>query len=138
METAGAVMNHCSVFLPGVDELMLFAGIAGGTDMQAKSLFERFPKLDIIHVKNGKRGSVIITRQEKIEVPAYPIEKKYPIVDPTGAGDCFDAAFVTALADGKTLREAGALAAKAGAINATAMGPMGGDIKNLIVERIAE
>ncbi|MDR0551512.1 MAG: sugar kinase [Spirochaetaceae bacterium] len=134
METAGAVMKLCKVFLPGVDELALFAESGGGIDAQAKILFERFANLEIIHVKNGKRGSVIITREGKTEVPPYPIEKKYPIVDPTGAGDCFDAAFVTALANGETLACAGALAAKSGAINATAMGPMSGNIKKLMAE----
>jgi sugar/nucleoside kinase (ribokinase family) len=136
MDIAGTVMEHCSIFLPGLDELLLFA--EGRTDLKdaASFLFGRFPDLEIIHVKRGKRGSHIITRDNTIDIPIYPIEKKLPIVDPTGAGDSFDAAFVSAIANGKPLLEAGQLAAKAGAINSTEMGPMGGNIKDLIYQDI--
>ena len=139
MDIAGAVMERCSVFLPGVDELALFSGGgAGDVSGAAARLFADFPRLEIIHVKMGKRGSTIITRDEQISVPIYPIEKKYPIVDPTGSGDSFDAAFVSAIANGKSLKEAGNLASKAGAINATVMGPMGGNIRDLIYRPIIE
>jgi sugar/nucleoside kinase (ribokinase family) len=130
MDVAGEVLSRCSVFLPGRDELLMFA--EGKTDISgaAAFLFDRFDKLEIIHVKNGKKGSEIITRSESISIPIYPIEKSRPIVDPTGAGDSFDAAFISAVAAGMSLEQAGMLAAKAGAINSAAFGPMSGDIKN--------
>jgi sugar/nucleoside kinase (ribokinase family) len=132
MNIAGKVMECCSVFLPGLDELILFA--EGRTDLESAVTFllDRFPALEIIHVKMGKRGSRIITRETDIMIPVYPIEKKYSIVDPTGAGDSFDAAFVSGLAAGMSLIDAGKLAAKAGAINSIALGPMAGDIKGNI------
>jgi sugar/nucleoside kinase (ribokinase family) len=132
MDTAGGIMKCCSVFLPGFDELVLFAGGRTGLTDAAAFLLDRFPRLEIIHVKLGKRGSRIITRERDIEIPVYPIEKKYPIVDPTGAGDSFDAAFVSGLAAGMDITDAARLAAKAGAINSTALGPMAGDIKGNI------
>jgi sugar/nucleoside kinase (ribokinase family) len=132
MDVAGRIMNCCSVFLPGLDELVFFAGGRTGLADAAAFLLDRFPALEIIHVKLGKRGSRVITRERDIEIPAYPIEKKYPIVDPTGAGDSFDAAFVSGLAAGMDLTDAAKLAAKAGAINSTALGPMSGDIKGNI------
>jgi sugar/nucleoside kinase (ribokinase family) len=134
MDIVGEVMNRCSIFLPGRDELLLFSG--GRTDPQeaADFLFAQFPKLEIIHIKLGKHGSQIITRKETLAIPIYPIEKKYPIVDPTGAGDSFDAAFVSAIAAGKDLAYAGNLAAKAGAVNSIALGPMAGDIKGMIFQ----
>jgi sugar/nucleoside kinase (ribokinase family) len=132
MDLAGAVMNQCTVFLPGLDELALFADGKRDMNEAASLLLERFPKLEIVHVKLGKKGSRIITRTEQVDIPIYPIEKKFPILDPTGAGDSFDAAFVSAIAEGQSLLEAGKLAAKAGAINSAAFGPMGGDIKGNI------
>jgi sugar/nucleoside kinase (ribokinase family) len=132
MNIAGNVMEYCSVFLPGLDEMTLFAEGRTGLEEAAAFLLDRFPGLEIIHVKLGKQGSRIITRKMDIEIPIYPIEKKYLIVDPTGAGDSFDAAFVSGLAAGMSLAEAGKLAAKAGAINSTVLGPMAGDIKNNI------
>ena len=97
----------------------------------AAELFTSFPHLEIIHVKLGKRGSRIFTRDTDLEVPAYPIEKICAIVDPTGAGDYFDAGFVSGLANGTTLEEAASLAAKAGAVNAAAFGPMGGNLRKM-------
>jgi sugar/nucleoside kinase (ribokinase family) len=137
MDIAGEVMERCSVFLPGSDELSLFAGGAAGEDEAAAALFRRFSRLEIIHVKKGKSGSRVITRGAAFDVPAYPIEKSYPIVDPTGSGDSFDAAFICAIAEGMPLAAAAARAAKAGAINAAALGPMGGKIKELIDKALA-
>jgi sugar/nucleoside kinase (ribokinase family) len=121
----GAVMANCSVFLPGVDELRMFCT---STDISGciSEIFGRFPKMEIIHLKKGKRGSEIHTREQSIEIPIYPIERIHPIVDPTGAGDSFDAAFVCALAEGRPLEDAGRYAAKAGALNSIAFGPMEG------------
>jgi sugar/nucleoside kinase (ribokinase family) len=136
MDIAGNVMNRCSVFLPGRDELLLFC--EGRTDLHeaAAFLFNKFPKLEIIHIKLGRHGSQIITRKETLTIPIYPIEKQYPIVDPTGAGDSFDAAFVSAIAAGQDPEHAGNLAAKAGAINSIALGPMAGDIKGMISQNL--
>jgi sugar/nucleoside kinase (ribokinase family) len=130
MDVTGEVLSRCSIFLPGRDELLMFAEGKNDIYDAAAFLFDRFDKIEIIHVKNGKNGSEIITRSGNISIPVYPIEKIRPIVDPTGAGDSFDAAFVSALAAGKGLKDAGMFAAKAGAINSAAFGPMAGDIKN--------
>jgi len=132
LEVTGPIMERCSVFLPGLDELALFTGGNRELPGAARALLDRFPRLEIVHVKLGKRGSRVITRREDLSIPIYPIEKKFPIVDPTGAGDSFDAAFVAGIATGLGLAEAGALAAKAGAINSTVLGPMGGDIRGNI------
>ncbi|MDR0663696.1 MAG: sugar kinase [Spirochaetaceae bacterium] len=136
MDVAGGVLSRCSVFLPGRDELLMFAEGKSDTQDAAAFLFDRFDKLEVIHVKYGKKGSETITRSGSTPIPVYPIEKARPIVDPTGAGDSFDAAFISALAAGKTLKEAGGLAAKAGAINSAAFGPMEGDIKNDIYREL--
>lgn len=136
MDVAGEVLSRCSVFLPGREEILLFAEGKSDVHGAAAFLFDRFDRLEIIHVKNGKKGSEIITRGGSIDIPVYPIERVRPIVDPTGAGDSFDAAFVSALAAGMNLKDAGMLAAKAGAINSTAFGPMAGDIKNEIYKEL--
>lgn len=49
-------------------------------------------------------------------------------VDTTGAGDCFDGAFLAGLCQGKSIEEAGKMGAVAGALNAAAFGPMEGNI----------
>lgn len=119
----GAVMEQCSVLLPGVAELALISGtddIADG----ARQLFARYP-LRLIVLKRGPAGSTILSRgEERQDVPAYAISE----VDPTGAGDCFDAAFLCGLLEGHAPRVCAQMAAAAGALNAAAFGPMEGAI----------
>ena len=69
------------------------------------------------------------TGDRRIDVPAFDVHE----VDPTGAGDCFDAAFLCGLLDGEPPEEAARAAAAAGALNAGAFGPMEGDISRASV-----
>jgi sugar/nucleoside kinase (ribokinase family) len=124
------IIQKTSIFLPGIDELLMFSN-SNEVENAISEMFEKFPKMEIIHLKKGKHGSTIYTRAEKIDIPIYPIEKVKPIVDPTGAGDSFDAAFLCALAEGRNLKDAGGYASKAGALNSTEFGPMGGNMKEI-------
>ena len=49
---------------------------------------------------------------DPIDIPAVPIAKE---VDPTGAGDYFDAAFVVGMLEGLSLEQCGKVACAAGA-----------------------
>jgi sugar/nucleoside kinase (ribokinase family) len=55
-------------------------------------------------------------------------------VDPTGAGDCFDAGFVVGLLEGLPLEQVGQLANACGALGATKKGPMEGAFQREAVE----
>ncbi len=61
---------------------------------------------DLFVITRGKQGSIILTPDERIEVPS--VEGVKP-VDSTGAGDLYAAGFLHALCDGKPLAECGAL-----------------------------
>lgn len=122
-EVVGPVMEHCSVLLPGVSELALLSGTA---DVEAgvKTLFNRY-SLELIVLKRGNQGCAVFSRDGKhIHVPAYPVEE----VDPTGAGDCFDAGFLCGLLEGRSLEDCARIASAVGALNAAAFGPMEGKI----------
>ena len=55
-------------------------------------------------IKRGSKGAALYSNMgEKITIGVYPIDK---VVDPTGAGDTFGGGFVSALAQGKTYKEA--------------------------------
>ena len=59
---------------------------------------------------------------EVIDVPSFQVEE----VDPTGAGDTFCGAFLTAMIEGKSLAECGRFANAAGAMSVRKQGPMEG------------
>ena len=58
--------------------------------------------LDTVVIKKGSSGAELFSRNEHFSIGAYPIEK---VVDPTGAGDTFGGALISALACGKTLTD---------------------------------
>ena len=76
----------------------------------------------IIVIKRGPTGCSVINRGQRIDVPGFPVEE----VDPTGAGDCFSAAFIAGLESGWPLEKVASFANAAGALAVTKMGPMEG------------
>ena len=116
------MIDICSVFLPSDDDAVaLFPGrdLAG----YAADFFAR--GADYVVLKKGDKGCEGVTRQgERISLPAHRVE----VQDPTGAGDCFCATFVTLIAAGKHgFRKTLELANAAGALAVTKVGPMEGN-----------
>ena len=126
-QIAGPVLRSCSILFPGETETMLLSG-ERTVENGVASLFERYP-LDTIVLKRGSRGCSVFSRDGRIDVPSFRIRE----VDPTGAGDCFDAGFLCALLEGKDLRESARTASAVGALNARAFGPMEGRISRQTV-----
>jgi len=124
------VLNVTSIFLPGIDELRLITGIEN-EQKAVEYTFGKYQKMEFVVLKKGRKGATVFTKNEKIDIPAYAIKE----VDPTGAGDCFDAAFVCGILEGRTPLEAGKMAAIAGAMNTAAFGPMEGKISREEVEK---
>jgi sugar/nucleoside kinase (ribokinase family) len=120
---AERVLDATSVLLPGRDELLLLAG-ESDLDRAAAALLER-PRMEVVAVKLGRSGARVYTRGAAgVDVLPFVVEE----VDPTGAGDCFDAAFVCGLLRGLSPADAARQGNAAGALNAMAFGPMEGDI----------
>lgn len=69
-------------------------------------------------VKRGPAGCTIVTRDGALALLGYPAQ----VVDTSGAGDCFDAAFVAGLLRGLALADCGRLA---NAMGAAAVGRAG-------------
>lgn len=131
-EVIGEVMEHTGIFLPGVEELLLITG-QETVEKAVESCFA-YPKMEIVVLKNGAKGSRIYQRGRVEEVGVYQVEQ----ADATGAGDCFDGAFLAGLVQGKSVKEAAQMGAAAGALNAAAFGPMEGKINPGTVKEIME
>ena len=124
------VLMNCNVLLPGKDELLMICGVEC-VDDAVNTCFDN-PALETIVLKNGAKGCTVYTRSDYFSLNAYPIEA----VDSTGAGDCFDGAFLCGLLEGKSLRAAAEIASAAAAINTMAFGPMEGNITKTSVEEM--
>ncbi len=116
------VLRHTSIFLPGREELLLLTG-EHTTPRAVKRCFEN-PVLEILALKNGAKGCTVYSRSQVLSMGVYPVVS----IDATGAGDCFDGAFLCGLLEGRPLSETLKLASAAGALNTAAFGPMEGAI----------
>jgi len=122
------VLDLAYVVLPSGSEAELLTGVAGA-DQACRALLERGPS--VVALKRGAQGCRVFTEEAVVDVPAYRVTA----VDPTGAGDCFDAGFVVGLLEGLTMERVGRLANACGALGATVKGPMEGAFTREIVER---
>lgn len=115
------LMGLCSIFLPSEDDAaMLFPG-QSLTQFATPLLVSH---MDYVVLKKGEHGCEAMDKSgARLSLAAHKVEA----VDPTGAGDCFCAVFVTLIAGGAhgfgpALERANA----AGALAVTKLGPMEG------------
>lgn len=113
------IFSQTDLFLPSGPELFLFAKssdeLAAVDEILGRGVAA-------VVVKKGSNGSVYYDRRASVAMPAFAVEE----VDPTGAGDCFGAAFVTEWLRGANPAEALRFANAAGARAVMRNGPMEG------------
>lgn len=112
------VIERASVIFPSKSEAGMFTDAKDDEEGCRKWAAEG----KLVVLKNGEKGSIIYSGNETLEIPGFAVEE----VDPTGAGDTFCGAFLTALCEGKTLKECGLFANAAGAMSVRKKGPMEG------------
>lgn len=113
------VLRLAHIVLPSGPELTALTG-AATPEEGAKQLLDA--GVEIVALKQGERGSTLYTSQGITYLPAYTVTE----VDPTGAGDCYDAALLVGLSEGWPLEAAGLFANAVGALATTRLGPMEG------------
>lgn len=107
------------VILPSRDEATTLTGVRDPVEA-GKKLIEMGPEIAVI--KMGGKGAVAVAREETVFEPAFEVSE----VDPTGAGDVYDAAFACSLLRGWPLQKTMEFASAVGAIKVTKFGPMSG------------
>ncbi|CAD7696483.1 unnamed protein product [Ostreobium quekettii] len=94
-----------SILSPNETELARLTGMPTDTmdhvEAAARQLLQHGPER--VLVKLGSQGALLVTGDATTRVGALPVAK---VVDTTGAGDCFTAAFVVALLEGSDPKEA--------------------------------
>jgi sugar/nucleoside kinase (ribokinase family) len=108
------VLKETDVFFPNEDEAVRLAG--GGDVPSAAAELARLAR--IVVVKMGAKGALVHGPAGAFEVPAVKVK----VVESTGAGDSFDAGFLTRFVHGASLEECAAAGAKAGARAVTRVG----------------
>ncbi len=87
-------------FSPNESELARLTGLPVDTLDQVEAAARTFHRRGVHHVlvKLGARGCLSVPREGTVLAqPAFPV----PVVDTTGAGDCFTAAYAVALLEGQ-------------------------------------
>ncbi|MGQ9554286.1 MAG: sugar kinase [Anaerolineae bacterium] len=112
------ILEVADVILPSGAEARMLTGAASDEEA-ARSLATSGR---IVALKQGAEGSTVFTDSEEKHMPAFPVQE----VDPTGAGDCYDAGFLVGLLHGWSLAETARFANAVGALAVTKQGPMEG------------
>ncbi len=113
-------VEAADVLLPTAEEARLLTGQPTTEEAVAALLAGRPERIVII--TQGAAGCTVHQRDSTAYVPGFAVEE----VDPTGAGDCFDAGFLVSWLAGQTPVEAARFANACGALAVTAQGPMAG------------
>ncbi|MFZ5916670.1 MAG: carbohydrate kinase family protein [Chloroflexota bacterium] len=116
-----ATLAYTDIFAPsraGLTSLMQIDDV----DQALEVACRRYPD-KVVVVTLGAQGSVIGQGERRVVIPAYPVE----VIDTTGAGDVYHAAFVYAFClRGWTLEQAGHFASAAAALKCRQVGAQRG------------
>lgn len=113
------ILGVSDLLLPSGEELSVTAGI-DEEEAAVQSLLSRGVKEVVL--KRGAAGSSFYLQNDRGHCPAFKVEE----LDPTGAGDCFGATYVTCRRKGLSPASSLRYANAAGARTVTRQGPMEG------------
>jgi sugar/nucleoside kinase (ribokinase family) len=112
-------LDSADLLLPTADEARALTGATDDEEAARRLLGDA---KRVVVFKRGPGGSTFFTPGQRLDVAGFPVEE----VDPTGAGDCFNAACLIGLLNGWTLDHIAHFATAAGALAVTRQGPMEG------------
>ncbi len=120
-----ALLPRIDILKADAEEAELITG-QSNPEMAARILCGR--GVDHALVTLGKAGAIICHRGALIRQPAYrPTGQDWPVIDATGCGDTFLAAYLASIIAGKQAAEAGRFAAAAAALKLTGFKPLQAD-----------
>lgn len=109
-----AALKETDIFFPNEDEALRLSGCP-----DARAAAAELSKLArIVVVKRGAEGALVHSPEGAFETPAVKVK----VVETTGAGDSFNAGFLTRFVQGAALAECARAGARAGARAVTKIG----------------
>ncbi|OCG02135.1 sugar kinase [Gilliamella sp. wkB112] len=130
------IMEYTDIFLPSENEVSYFAHSIGESEQQT---MQTLLKKGIKHivVKKGANGASYYGLNEQNKFTMIHVDGlKMHSVDPTGAGDCFDATFVSLMLAGYPVKDALIYANASGALAVSKKGSMEGASTLIELEKV--
>ena len=91
-------------------------------DSYAEKIWSLAPSLSFLAIKNGAKGACVYDKTDMHFIKPYPCTP----VDPVGAGDAFNAGFLSGILEGQDLKTCGKIAAICGALATETTGDIEG------------
>jgi sugar/nucleoside kinase (ribokinase family) len=111
-----AMLAYTDVFLPNNDEAEAMTGLKDPIE-QVRFLSSLNPECDVV-ITLGQRGAVACRGREMIQAGTYSVKS----IDESGAGDAFDAGYITGLLENWSLEKTVSFASAVGASCTSALG----------------
>jgi sugar/nucleoside kinase (ribokinase family) len=125
-DTRGRWMQDLAPCLPFTDLLFMNEDearmLSASSDPARAAEAMREHGTNVVVVKLGGRGCAVYGPGPVVECPAFQV----PVVDTTGAGDCFAGAFLAALLRGRSFADAAKFANAVGALTIQQLGAVEG------------
>ena len=112
----GLLETHVDLLFANEDELCSLYEV-DDVEVALKAVRE---DCELAAVTRSEKGSVIVTRTDRIDVPVEPVDR---VVDSTGAGDMYAAGFLYGLSHGRDLATCGRIASIAASEVIAHVGP---------------
>jgi sugar/nucleoside kinase (ribokinase family) len=116
----GPILEKATLFLPSKGEIECITGLED-EDQGAQELLKK--GIRVIARKEGENGCTIFTGSDKQHISTF---NDINVVDPTGCGDSYSAAFVYGYLEGWTFEKTGLFANAVGSLTAMRKGAMEG------------
>lgn len=113
-------LSAADVILATDDEIQLLSDERLTDDAIHQFIGDKANRIIVIH--GGKVGCRVYMADKQTSIPGFLVDE----IDPTGAGDCFDAGFLVRWLDGDAPIKAARWANACGALAVTKQGPMAG------------
>lgn len=112
------ILPRTDVFLPNIDEVRNILGLSKdtGPEKAAEILLDMGVKT--VAIKMGKDGCWVADKEKLEYVPAFSVK----VVDTTGAGDNFNAGFISGYISGKTLSQCATIGSATAALKIGGVG----------------